>query len=255
MEELNKIKSRVVLPYVEMVVTSICNMRCVDCSNNIPAIQHKAKHVSANDFMLQLSALINLVDNIEKFQIHGGEPLLNPELYEIVKIVCNEQLIKKIRIVTNGTILLSPSLIDVLSHNRVVLSISSYWFNEKSRKRVIAQCEEARIPYILHGEQPWYSFSGKPSGDANKHEKCPINKFLCYYDWKLYLCSRICHSSDNKVHSIDVRETFNLHKDLLSEKLKEWCKHCTICDKLVKSGVQNQDMEFLDYDNSYNSSL
>ena len=125
MEELNKINNRVVLPYVEMVVTTICNMICVNCSNNIPAIQNKAKHISANDFSLQLSALICVVDEIEKFQIHGGEPLLNPELHEIVKIVSNEQSIKKIRIVTNGTILLSPALIDVLSHHRVVLSISS----------------------------------------------------------------------------------------------------------------------------------
>ena len=245
MEELNKIKNRVVLPYVEMVVTTICNMRCTDCSNNIPKIQNKAKHISANDFLLQLSALIDVVDEIEKFQIHGGEALLNPELHEIVKIASNEQSIRKIRIATNGTILLSPALIDVLSHNRVVLSISSYWFNEKTRKRVIAQCDEARIPYILHGEQPWYSFSGQPSGDTNKYEECPINKFLCYYDWRLYLCSRICHSSDNKAHSIDVRDVSNLHKDLLDDRLKEWCKHCTICDKLVKAGVQSRDIESL----------
>ncbi len=245
MEELNKIKNKVVLPYVEMVVTTACNMRCIDCSNNIPAIQNKAKHISANDFLLQLSALIGVVDEIEKFQIHGGEPLLNPEIHEIVKIASKEQSIKKIRIVTNGTIPLSPALIDALSQNRVVLSVSSYWFNENSRKRVIDQCEEAKISYILHAEQPWYSFSGKPSGDTNKHEECPINKFLCYYDWRLYLCSRICHSCDNKAHSIDVRDVSNLHKDLLDDRLKEWCKHCTISDKLVKSGIQNHDIESL----------
>ena len=236
-------KNRVVLPYVEMVVTTICNMRCVDCSNNIPKIQNKAKHILANDFLLQLSALTSVIDEIEKFQIHGGEPLLNPELHEIVKIVSNEQSIKEIRIATNGTIPLSSALIDVLSFNRVVLSISNYGFNEKSRKKIIAQCEETGIPYILYDEQPWYSFSSSTSGNTNKYEKCPINKYLCYYDWKLYLCSRICHSSDNKAHSIDIRNVSNLHKDLMDGRLKEWCKHCTICDKLVKAGRQNQDAE------------
>lgn len=241
MEKFVKINNRAILPYVEMVVTSVCNMKCIDCSNNIPNIQNDAKHVSADEFSLQLSALTSIVDEVERFQIHGGEPLLNPDLPEIAQIAINEQALKKIRIATNGTIPLSSELIDVLSKNRITLSISNYWFNRNSRKRVVAQCENAGIPYILHEKQPWYSFSSKPMVNIMKYEECPINKYLCYYDWRLFLCARICHCSDNTSHSIDVRNVSDLQKELTSDKLKEWCRQCTICDKLVTAGIQSSE--------------
>lgn len=235
-------KSGVVLPYLEMVVTTKCNMKCVNCSNNIPAIQHKANHVSANVFFLQLTTLTKTVSEINKFQIHGGEPFLNPDLPAIVQIAIKEPSLKQIRIATNGTVPMSSALIEALSGNRAVVAISSYWFNRESRNIIVNQCKKAAIPFVLYDEQPWYSFTERNVDAHMKYEDCPINNYLCYCDWRLYLCSRICHSTDNCTYSIDIRNTNDLIKELSKPELKGWCKFCTIRNELVESGVQYNSM-------------
>lgn len=243
MEEFVQMKERLVLPYLEMVITTKCNMRCINCSNNIPMIQHKARHISANEFQSQLSALTELVSRIDKFQIHGGEPLSNPELPLIAKLAIEEPSLRKIRIATNGTIPLTTELIGVLSGQRATIAISSYHFNKESKKMIVEQCEKSSIPYVLYGEQKWYRFADSLEGNNRmRFEDCPINDCLSYYDWRLYLCSRICHSTDNCTYSIDIRNANDLIKELSKPELKEWCKFCTIRNELVESGVQYNSM-------------
>lgn len=65
-----------VLPYLEMVVTTVCNRECRSCSNFIPYIKARAKHVSASEAKTQIEDLKKTIGVIERFQVHGGNRCL-----------------------------------------------------------------------------------------------------------------------------------------------------------------------------------
>lgn len=105
--------------YIELL--NACNLNCLHCYNNS----------GNNNSCIPLDVLIRVVkeaeDNkISMISLSGGEPLLYPHLFELLKYIQeNTQL--KVSIVTNGT-LISKSLISkilsVISKNRFVFQIS-----------------------------------------------------------------------------------------------------------------------------------
>lgn len=227
------------LPYVEMVITTYCNMLCTNCSNGIPLLRER-KHVGYDDFVNQVDVLLSNVSYIDKFQIHGGEPLLNPHLPRMIKYIRHKQKIKHVRIATNGTIIPSAELAAAMNGSNIVLAISSYKKNCSQTAKVVETCEELKIKYILYPEQDWYSFSSTPICNArDRFESCPINTYLCYAGWRLYLCSRICHCYSTKYDSclIDIRDfDGNIMDALSSESLFEPCECCTISEKKILAG-------------------
>ena len=128
------------LDYIEFICTTVCNKRCKNCSNYIPQLGALQRHVSGEAFAEQLRILLSRVSYVEKMQIHGGEPLLNPDILQIIEELKKERdRIGKIRIITNGTVVLKETLIDALKGSRIQLAISNYLFNQESRKQIINQ--------------------------------------------------------------------------------------------------------------------
>lgn len=224
-----------VLPYLEMVVTTVCNRECRSCSNFIPYIKARAKHVSASEAKTQIEDLKKTIGVIERFQVHGGEPLLNPDLPEIMRIIINEDFIKRIRIATNGTILPSVELLSVLSGSRVKLAISNYHFNKTNIPLIEQRCKGFGVEYIIYEKQLWYEF-GKNVGIT--FDTCPINKYPVLFDSKVYLCARICHaySDQGQKYCIDIRDTVDLKSALHNDYLKKGCNMCNITHKLIDPG-------------------
>lgn len=224
-----------ILPYLEMVITTICNRLCKSCSNFIPYIRHKAKHVRADEVKNQIECLKKLVGTVERFQVHGGEPLLNPELPEIMRAVLDSEFIKEIRIATNGTIIPSIELLQVLSSTRAKLAISDYYFNKSTAPIIQKLCDKWGVECIMYGKQLWYEF-GKSKGII--FETCPINCYPVLYNWKIYLCARICHaySGNGKKYCIDIRDNMDLRVAFDNNILKEGCYMCNISNKLIEPG-------------------
>lgn len=225
------------LNYIEMIVTTRCNMHCSNCSNGIPYIEKN--DISYANFCVQLDKLLNRVSYIRKFQIHGGEPFLNRELPEIIERANSAQKLLNIRLVTNGTVIPSKEIIQALKGTRVTVAISSYNFNISTREKLIHLLVKSGIKYVLYSEQEWYSFDDRNKG-KNKFEICPINSFPCYYNGKLYVCSRICHLYSN-LHPNCYVDLDNLNIDLLDalklEHLKLPCLDCNITNVMVKAGT------------------
>lgn len=225
------------LNYIEMIVTTRCNMHCHNCSNGIPYIEKS--DISYADFCAQLNKLLCRVSFVRKFQIHGGEPFLNKELPEIIELANSSQKLLNIRLVTNGTVIPSIEIIQALKGTRVTVAISSYCFNESTREKLIHLLAKNGIKYILYGEQEWYSFDDCCKGQ-NNFEECPINSFPCYYNGKLYVCSRICHLY-SKLHPNCYVDLENLDIDLLEalklDQLKRPCIDCNISKVMVKAGT------------------
>lgn len=94
--------------YLEMHIADHCNLNCAYCSHYSPL--SKAKFVDIVQYENDFKRLAELgADKITHLRLMGGEPLLNGEIPNIVRIAreCFPQC--KIQIVTNGTLLLKQS--------------------------------------------------------------------------------------------------------------------------------------------------
>lgn len=110
--------------YVE--ITNICNLKCDFCPDTKRSAEHMKK-----------AAFTRVADEVKQFTdfiyFHlMGEPLLNPELEELLRICSEKQL--KVNITTNGTLLgrQKEVLVNSQALRKVSISLHSYEANCKN---------------------------------------------------------------------------------------------------------------------------
>lgn len=105
--------SKFVLPFVETMITQVCNLSCTGCTN-YSDLQHEG-YVSWSEGKLQIEAWSERVDILD-FGIMGGEPLINPEVSLWIQGVRDLLPASQIRFTTNGTLLhKNLDIIDLLA--------------------------------------------------------------------------------------------------------------------------------------------
>jgi len=228
------------LHHLEMIITTKCNLRCKQCSNLIPEIQHKAKDVGFEEFKRDLDLLMSNFDYIYRLQIHGGEPMLHPEIAKIMAYVIQYKAKIGISvIVTNGTNLPSRELLDVISGHKVAIIASPYSFNATMLEKLKAICVENHVLYAQFGERKWFKFDPPNKEDYSvselrtKYWNCPANGFPACKNGRLYLCARLANILDYKDNLVDdsvslnTRSTNNAIKFLMKDYSIN-CKYCNI---------------------------
>lgn len=110
--------------YVE--ITNVCNLSCEFC----PKTKRKPKFMSANDFNTIAQKIRPYTDHIYLHVM--GEPLLHPELKEILCIASDFNF--KINITTNGTLLNEKKelLLNCPSIRKIAVSLHSFEGNHLS---------------------------------------------------------------------------------------------------------------------------
>lgn len=96
-------------PYLEYLVVNIldhCNLRCKGCDHFACVADPYIVPYQTLYKDIQRMAEIMHGDNIMKIAVMGGEPLLHPELLEILKVVREKFPYAVIRLTTNGILLL-----------------------------------------------------------------------------------------------------------------------------------------------------
>lgn len=112
--------------YIE--ITNICNLKCSFC----PDTKRKKEFMSVENFETVIKKICNYTKLV---CLHvKGEPLLHPELEEILKIIDKYNL--KVNITTNGTLIKQNT--DIIRHSKGIrqinFSIHSITQNEKLNK-------------------------------------------------------------------------------------------------------------------------
>ena len=98
--------------------SNLCNFRCNFC-----AIQSKIENLSFRKQLMDKNLFMKIIDDLQEFpeklkvlRINGqGEPLLNPDLPEMIKYAKDKEIAEFIEIITNGSLLcpeLNQKLID-----------------------------------------------------------------------------------------------------------------------------------------------
>ena len=104
----------VVLPQVELVVTTHCTLRCRGCLHLIPELHTPGgpggRHVPTKELLATLERLFDLIDAVGIFFLGGGEALLHPDAALLLDRLAAEPKVRNVKIWTNGTIVPDPAI-------------------------------------------------------------------------------------------------------------------------------------------------
>ena len=240
-------QSKIVVPFIEMIVTTMCNLNCKNCSNLIPEYGNNRATINFQDYVTHLDCLLHGLDELTYFKIHGGEPLMLPDIDKYVAYACLREKISNVIIPTNGTYVPQKSVLRKLSQYaaKATIVISNYPAWKEMRGQLITQLESAQVAWSLSKEKLWYEFGeiykhGYSEDELQKrYLECRMRKYTSYYMGCLFPCSRAANAVFQKSIPADPEEEYNLLSCIsiceCREKVKSFFKkrsstYCDFCD-------------------------
>ena len=251
------------IPYIEIVLTTFCNLKCKGCSALMELYQNPS-HIDLNDNIKSLQRIINSVDSIYTLRLLGGEPMCYPYLYDILYFLSKQDKIKKVGIVTNGTLVIKDNrLFEILKNNKFYFSISNYGDVSKNYSNLINQLEKNNINYTPMKETyEWIEYGDFI--DRNKSlrvlekqfNKCTRKK-RSLINGKLFQCYRCSHATNLKLIPLKSEDYIDLfNENIKSEELRKllykstykytkYVESCKYCDciknpKKISRGSQKK---------------
>ena len=70
------------IPYLEMFITTKCNLRCKHCSNLIPVLNNRQNY-EISTLVEWLDVLLSKIDCLYRLKIHGGEVFLHQQTEQL----------------------------------------------------------------------------------------------------------------------------------------------------------------------------
>ena len=230
------------LPYLEFHVADHCNLNCKACEHYSGLV--KEPHFpNLEKFTRDLERLHEFIDDIGTIRILGGEPLLNPELNEYIKLSRRLYSQAVISIVTNAILLpkMPESFFETMRECNVAIWISFYPPSESKIPATEKLLEEKQVPFEISPLNK--TFTMKQT--LNRHDR-PKEIFLqCFqanchnlYEGKIASCFLpFTTKYFNAYYGKDLPEDGALDlydPTLTTEKLKahlltpfERCRYCT----------------------------
>ena len=169
------------ITYFETHITEACNLKCRGCSHF--SVFAKPKHKDLVEFEREFKRLSE-IETIGTMRLMGGEPLLNPDYMEYLRIARKYFPNSHIVLVTNGTLSerLVPNVAE-LNELRINVTLSDYHIG----------LEDKIIYTERHEKGQLYNISLDPSGRQNRdmaHYFCDIrqHEWFYYMDGRFYPC-------------------------------------------------------------------
>lgn len=177
------------IPYLEMFITTKCNLRCKHCSNLIPELNSRQNY-EISILIEWLDELLSNIDCLYRLKIHGGEVFLHPRLADFIAYVNNQPKIKSIRLTTNGTIIPADSILQLIANSKIVVQISDYRLPTTKTQQLIEEFKKFGVKYIYFKDQTWKDFGEVTLRGSNRFDDCGMKRCSSFYEGKIYLCSR-----------------------------------------------------------------
>lgn len=239
-----------------------CNLSCKNCMHLSP---YEDKHfIDFNQLKDDLMQLKNVL-KADVLRILGGEPLLNPNLSEIVLIVKESEISNTISIATNGTRI--KSWVNNPIWNEIdECEISLYPCVKSKHKEIIDSCESIskkfNVKFLLYYCNSFRkAYSLQASSNKQMTQKI-FDTCLCVRDWqcfnlfegKFYLCpqafafARNGITDNNESDYVDLINCKNLEQELSSyinrTKPLEACSYCYGNCGLLEAHTQELELKF-----------
>ncbi|MBQ8920706.1 MAG: radical SAM protein [Oscillospiraceae bacterium] len=185
---------------IDSISTSYCNLNCKECSNGMQYRKNK-KRIPLERQAQSLNALTNFLP-VSYCNMQGGEPLLDPELAERIRMHGNNPRIAFLTLATNGTLLPNDAVMQAMRDTGLMLRISDYGALSKMKLQIMHKAELFSVPCdVYHRAESWVSY-GKLERRGRSHaqnraaaESCHFGtKDLMVYDGYIYSCCRTLYA-------------------------------------------------------------
>ena len=176
--------------HLDIHVTNHCNMNCEACSHFSPLAYDKWM-ISSKRFEENINRLCNKISNICSIAILGGEPLLNPELPQILDSVRKAYRYADIALLTNAILIksISNELVDSIKRNSILVSVSLYPPLFDMSEWLVSFFREKEIPFrILKIEKFERKLFEKPFIDGTEMTK-NCGHIMCLRDNRIGRCA------------------------------------------------------------------
>lgn len=254
---------------IHIAVTTFCSLNCKNCNMFISCYEKEQKrHLEIQEFKENINNLFRVINYCYRITIVGGEPLLNPELYKMIKWL--EETYRDqfgiIEIVTNGTIIPKQELIDVCRKKNIRFAISDYGEQISLVQNIgelIDILEKENIEYEQKKEMKWKNFYFPREKQKVKMNTIREHMLMCnpifrgINDNKFYYCHIVWSAvqagllPEKESDSIDISGTLNEEerRNLMAYDLGimrngyvSLCEYCGGCGEdnleIIPAGVQ-----------------
>jgi len=177
----------------EVQLADHCNLNCASCSHFSPIADEKFIDVSKYEKDCEKFAEL-AKNNVHKIHLLGGEPLLHPNISDIIKITRKYFTKCKIKIATNGILLdqMNEDFWKTCNANNIIISINYYPIKINTKK--ITELSSQYHVKVESFRRTWDFTFRKDIVDINgthnsndSFKKClPVCHQL--YEGKLYMC-------------------------------------------------------------------
>lgn len=229
------------LPYLEFHIADHCNLNCKACSHYSGLVK-EPHFTNLEQFTRDFERLHEFIDDIGKIRILGGEPLLNPEVNEYIKLSRRLYPLAVIRVVTNAILLpkMPESFFETLRKFNAGIDISFYPPLESKMPEIRRLLEEKRVSFNVSPLIKSFKVRlvTKPHNQPRDvFLKCPNTNCNTLYKGAIAVCSRCFPAKAfNDYHGKILPEDGALdlyNASLTTEKLKahllkpiELCRYC-----------------------------
>lgn len=233
-----------IFPYLETSLVTHCNLKCNHCCNMCDYIDEEI-FVDIEEYKKDLLELTRKVD-IKQFRILGGEPLLHPNVIEIIKETRKLLPNSEINLGTNGILLpsMKQEFWTTLKENNIIIDLSLYPIWGDNPKKIP---DLIKSHYIKYNVKPTNNFIVlfNPQGTSNQDrafKMCYSKQCINLWNHKLYQCDRLFRYYYNKKFNTDISTPFGydiykhsgktLYNKLYKNKKSfDACRYCN--DKII----------------------
>ena len=136
---------------LSFLCTTKCNLKCKKCLNFTTYNRHK-EHYDLPCLKQEIDRFFEIVDYIDMLHVCGGEPLLYPELPELLEYIAvrYRDRIYDLLITTNGTMVPKDELCRVLSEYHINVQIDDYRDNVPVTRETYNKVKEKFEQYHIN---------------------------------------------------------------------------------------------------------
>ena len=194
-------RSKTYMRSLDVMVTTKCTLRCESCCNLMPYYKSHDPF-SAESILSSIRMIANNVDLVSEFRLIGGEPLINKEWSRIARGITDEYPEQEIFVYTNGTIVPSDSMLELIEGRNVRFIITSYGELSRNLLDLEAQLDKYSVQYVTTPAEYWVDCSSISHHQRSKEQlrevfkECCVKYLYTLLHGRLYRCPFIANAAN-----------------------------------------------------------
>lgn len=231
---------KICLDRTGLVITKKCDLKCRLCAGYIPYYKNP-QDMELEKVQSLVHKYFELVEHVHDFSVLGGEPLLHPNLDQILETVLYHGAhIDRLLIDTSATQVFTQQTLDVMNasefKHKILVTVSHYGQISKRFDALERQLEKNNIPYRVfkyYGNEMhcdgWVDFGDNErkyysQEETDKHaQECVYAKWHYNFyiqDGFIYPCGRCAWRIENGVFKPTEMEKIDILDPVISDEEK-----------------------------------